>query len=288
MEKITVHECGFVILLDTMGSDEEVENAARISYGQGTRKVSETRNLLRYLMRHKHTSPFEMCEVKFHMKLPIFVMRQIIRHRTANVNEYSGRYSIMSDDFYHPHIDDIQQQSKQNNQGRGDDVEDKASVNFEINRAHDNAHQTYLNLLELNVARELSRVVLPVSNYTEVVWKIDLHNFFHFCKLRTNSHAQKEVRDYANVMYELVKKKFPLSCEAYEDYALNAVSFSHGEMCLLKDCLNDASLQEDIFGETLIQDDKDFRNRYNLSKREVLEFKDKFKNLRTAHGNNNE
>ena len=121
-EEVKVHEFGFVKLLDVMGDDEEVENAARISYGVGTRKASQTRNLIRYLMRHKHTSPFEMCEVKFHIKLPIFVMRQIVRHRTANLNEYSGRYSIMSNDFYVPHDNDIQKQSKQNNQCRGEDL----------------------------------------------------------------------------------------------------------------------------------------------------------------------
>ena len=169
IEEVKVHEFGFVKLLDIMGDDEEVENAARISYGTGTRKSSQTRNLIRYLMRHKHTSPFEMCEVKFHIKLPIFVMRQIVRHRTANLNEYSGRYSIMSNDFYVPHDDDIQKQSKQNNQGRGEDVENKGEVKFEFNRQYDNAGWAYKNLLDLDVARELARSVLPVGNYTEAV-----------------------------------------------------------------------------------------------------------------------
>ena len=131
-------------------------------------------------MRHKHTSPFEMCEMKFYLKLPIFVMRQIVRHRTANLNEYSGRYSVMSEEFYLPHDSDIQKQSTQNNQGRGEEIEQKGLVKFEFNRIYDNAIHSYHNLLDLDVARELSRAVLPVGNYTEVIWKIDLHNFFHF------------------------------------------------------------------------------------------------------------
>lgn len=270
MEQVQVLDSGFVSLLDVFGNDEEIEKAARISYGAGTRKTSETRNLIRYLMRHSHTSPFEMCEVKFHLKLPIFVMRQIIRHRTANVNEYSGRYSIMSDDMYIPHVDDIQQQSSSNNQGRGDDVKNKSFVAFELNRIYDNARQTYQNLLDLDLAREISRIVLPVANYTEVVWKIDLHNFFHFCKLRTSDHAQKEVRDYANAMYDLVKPKFPLACEAYEDYNLHSVRFSSMEIDLLKRNVLDIMLEKiDNMAEA------DICKEYNMSKRELKEFKQK-------------
>ena len=261
IEEVKVHEFGFVKLLDIMGDDEEVENAARISYGTGTRKSSQTRNLIRYLMRHKHTSPFEMCEVKFHIKLPIFVMRQIVRHRTANLNEYSGRYSIMSNDFYVPHDDDIQKQSKQNNQGRGEDVENKGEVKFEFNRQYDNAGWAYKNLLDLDVARELARSVLPVGNYTEVIWKIDLHNFFNFCKLRMYAHAQKEVRDYADAMYAMVKPKFPLCCEAFEDYTQNAVSFSQREMNIIRDNLNGSWVM----------------SKYGLSERESKEFLEKLK-----------
>ncbi len=262
-EEVKVHEFGFVKLLDIMGDDEEVENAARISYGQGTRKTSQTRNLIRYLMRHEHTSPFEMCEVKFHMKLPIFVMRQIVRHRTANLNEYSGRYSIMSNDFYVPHDDDIQKQSKQNNQGRGEDIEEKGLVKYEFNRIYDNASWAYKNLLDLDLARELSRAVLPVGNYTEVIWKIDLHNFFKFCKLRMDEHAQKEVRDYADAMYAMVKPKFPLCCEAFEDYQQNAVSFSQREMNIIRDNLNGSWVMA----------------KYGLSERESTEFLEKLKTI---------
>ena len=256
IEEAKVHEFGFVKLLDVMGDDEEVENAARISYGQGTRKTSQTRNLIRYLMSHKHTSPFEMCEVKFHIKLPIFVMRQIVRHRTANLNEYSGRYSIMSNDFYVPQDSDIQKQSKHNNQGRGEDVANKGEVKFEFNRQYDNASWAYKNLLDLDLARELARSVLPVGNYTEVIWKIDLHNFFGFCKLRMDKHAQKEVRDYAEVMYNLVKPKFPLCCEAFEDYVLNAKSFSQKELSIIRDNLKGSWIM----------------SKYGLSEREATEF----------------
>ena len=237
---IEVHEHGFVKLLDIMGNDEEVENSARISYGEGTRKVSQTRNLIRYLMRHKHTSPFEMCEVKFHIKLPIFVMRQLVRHRTANLNEYSGRYSVMSDDFYFPRGDDIKPQSSTNNQGRqeGEISVPTGEAEFEMFRIFDGAQNAYRNLLEYGVARELSRIVLPVSNYTEVIWKTDLHNFFHFIKLRADSHAQKEIQDFANAMYDLVKPHFPLCCEAFEDYVVNAKTFSKQEMAIIKEHLN--------------------------------------------------
>ncbi len=246
LEKIQLHEFGFVRLLDVMGDDEEVENAARISYGEGTRKVSQTRNLIRYLMRHKHTSPFEMCEVKFHIKLPIFIMRQLVRHRTANINEYSGRYSVMSDEFYLPQGDYLAKQSTTNNQGRGEVLPNKGSLQFEFNRVYDNALISYQNLLEEDLARELARILLPVANYTECIWKMDLNNFFHFVKLRSDSHAQREIRDYSDAMYELVKPYFPLCCEAFEDYVRDAVTFSKQEMELIREAIWDGrgGLQE--------------------------------------------
>ena len=257
--KIEVHELGFVKLLDIMGNDEEVENAARLSYGTGTRKVSQTRNLIRYLMRHKHTSPFEMCEVKFHIKLPIFVMRQLVRHRTASLNEYSGRYSIMSNEYYLPEADYLQKQSKKNNQGREENHPSTGLLHYEFNRVYDNAHIAYENLLEEDLARELSRVVLPVANYTECIWKIDLHNFFHVVHLRADSHAQREIQDYANAMYELVKPHFPLCCEAFEDYIVNGETFSKQEMEIIKDNLNGSWVM----------------SKYGLSERESKEFLEK-------------
>ena len=231
----TIHQLGFVKLLDVMGDDEEVENSARISYGEGTRKVNQTRNLIRYLMRHKHTSPFEMCEVKFHLKLPIFIMRQLVRHRTANLNEYSGRYSVMSNEFYLPEGDYLAKQSTTNSQGRGEVLEQQGLLQFEFNRIYDGASMAYQVLLEHDLSREVARALLPVANYTECIWKIDLHNFFHFVKLRSDSHAQREIRDYADAMYELVKPNFPLCCEAFEDYVRGAKTFSKQEMKVLRD-----------------------------------------------------
>ena len=270
-KEIEVHELGFVKLLDVMGNDEEVENAARISYGEGTRKVSQTRNLIRYLMRHKHTSPFEMCEVKFHIKLPIFVMRQLVRHRTANLNEYSGRYSIMSDEFYLPQGDYLQKQSSTNNQGRDEVHPSKGALQFEFNRVYDNANIAYHNLLEEDLARELARAVLPVANYTEVIWKIDLHNFFHVIKLRADSHSQREIQDYANAMYELVKPHFPICCEAFEDYVRNAVTFSRQEMEVIGELLEYADTKAALAGMSVESGTLE----HKLGKRESKEFLEK-------------
>ena len=257
----TIHQLGFVKLLDVMGDDEEVENSARISYGEGTRKVNQTRNLIRYLMRHKHTSPFEMCEVKFHLKLPIFIMRQLVRHRTANLNEYSGRYSVMSNEFYLPEGDYLAKQSTTNNQGRGEVLDKQGLLQFEFNRIYDGASMAYQVLLEHELSREVARALLPVANYTECIWKIDLHNFFHFVKLRSDSHAQREIRDYADAMYELVKPNFPICCEAFEDYIQGATTFSKQEMEVIKDNMSGSWTMSD----------------YNLSERESKEFIEKLK-----------
>ena len=260
IEEVKIHEHGFVKLLDVMGNDEEVENAARISYGEGTRKVSQTRNLIRYLMRHKHTSPFEMCEVKFHIKLHIFVMRQLVRHRTANLNEYSGRYSVMSDDFYFPKGKELKPQSTTNKQGREEgELRNIGEIEFEMYRIFDGATNAYHNLLDWNVSRELARIVLPVSNYTEVIWKIDLNNFFKFYQLRGDDHSQQEIQDYANAMWNLVEPHFPICCEAFTDYVLNAKTFSAKEMEIIKDNLNN-----------IVATDR-------LSKREETEFLEKLK-----------
>jgi len=269
----TVHQLGFVKLLDVMGSDEEVENAARISYGKGTRKVSQTRNLIRYLIRHKHTSPLEMCEVKFHIKLPIFIMRQLVRHRTANLNEYSGRYSIMSDEYYLPEADYLQKQSTTNNQGREEAIPQKGLLQFEFNRMYDGAQIAYENLLNFELTKELARAVLPVANYTECIWKIDLHNFFHFVKLRADKHAQREIQDYANAMYELVKPKFPLCCEAFEDYNRDAVTFSKQEMDVIRELLEYTDTKAALAGMSI----KAGTLERQLGKRERIEFLEKLK-----------
>jgi len=270
----TIHQLGFVKLLDVMGDDEEVENSARISYGEGTRKVNQTRNLIRYLMRHKHTSPFEMCEVKFHLKLPIFIMRQLVRHRTANLNEYSGRYSVMSDEFYLPEGDYLAKQSTTNSQGRGEVLNQQGLLQFEFNRIYDGASMAYQVLLEHDLSREVARAVLPVANYTECIWKIDLHNFFHFVKLRSDSHAQREIRDYADAMYELVKPNYPLCCEAFEDYIQGATTFSKQEMGVIKELLEYADTKAALAGMSVkgagVLESK-------LGKRESKEFLEKIR-----------
>jgi len=270
----TIHQLGFVKLLDVMGDDEEVENSARISYGEGTRKVNQTRNLIRYLMRHKHTSPFEMCEVKFHLKLPIFIMRQLVRHRTANLNEYSGRYSVMSNEFYLPEGDYLAKQSTTNNQGRGEVLEQQGLLQFEFNRIYDGASMAYQVLLEHELSREVARALLPVANYTECIWKIDLHNFFHFVKLRSDSHAQREIRDYADAMYELVKPNFPLCCEAFEDYIQGATTFSKQEMGVIKELLEYADTKAELAGMS-VKDVGVLESK--LGKRESQEFLEKLK-----------
>jgi len=270
----TIHQLGFVKLLDVMGDDEEVENSARISYGEGTRKVNQTRNLIRYLMRHKHTSPFEMCEVKFHLKLPIFIMRQLVRHRTANLNEYSGRYSVMSNEFYLPEGDYLAKQSTTNSQGRGEVLEQEGLLQFEFNRIYDGASMAYQVLLEEDLSRELARAVLPVANYTECIWKIDLHNFFHFVKLRSDSHAQREIRDYSDAMYELVKPNFPLCCEAFEDYVQGATTFSKQEMGVIRELLEYADTKAALAGMS-VKDVGVLESK--LGKRESKEFLEKLK-----------
>jgi len=270
----TIHQLGFVKLLDVMGDDEEVENSARISYGEGTRKVNQTRNLIRYLMRHKHTSPFEMCEVKFHLKLPIFIMRQLVRHRTANLNEYSGRYSVMSNEFYLPEGDYLAKQSTTNSQGRGEVLEQQGLLQFEFNRIYDGASMAYQVLLEEDLSREVARAVLPVANYTECIWKIDLHNFFHFVKLRSDSHAQREIRDYANAMYELVKPNFPLCCEAFEDYVQGAITFSKQEMEVIRELLSYTDAKAALAGMS-VKDVGVLESK--LGKRESKEFLEKLK-----------
>ena len=241
-----LHEHGFVRLIDVMGDDNSIADGARVSYGAGTRSVSDNRGLIRYLFRHKHTSPLEMVEVKFHLKLPIFVMRQLVRHRTASLNEYSGRYSIMSDDCYEPSDDYLQPQSKSNKQGRDGELSDtwKKSYKQRIQDITNKAKIAYKFLIgnesisHGGLSRELARTVLPVSNYTECYWKIDLHNFFHFCRLRMDDHAQQEIQDYAKVMFEMVKPEVPIAAEAFEDYSLNSISLSRMEKNVLQYTFN--------------------------------------------------
>ncbi len=258
---------GFVRLVDYMGNDASIVQAARVSYGAGTKQVRQDRALIRYLMRHWHTSPFEMVEFKFHVKLPIFVARQWIRHRTANVNEYSGRYSILREEFYVPEPEQVRFQSPTNKQGRADQslpAEEVAAILDEIVEQQKELYQSYQRLLEKGVARELARINLPVSLYTEWYWKIDLHNLFHFLQLRMDVHAQYEIRVYANAIAEIIKPIVPMAWEAFEDYRLNARSFSANELRLLSQWLPDP----DQLPESTTAS-------FNLSKRELQELKEK-------------
>lgn len=262
---------GFVRLVDVMGDDSSIVQAARVSYGKGTKTVHEDRGLIRYLMRHKHTTPFEMVEFKFHVKLPIFVARQWIRHRTANVNEYSGRYSEMKDEFYLPSTEQIRTQSIINKQGRADEKlpsEHVEQILHSTEAHYDASFELYQSLLKKGLTRELSRMVLPVSNYTEWYWKIDLHNLFHFLKLRLDAHAQYEIRVYAEAMAELVKEIVPLAWEAYEHYMLNSISLSQGELSIIADMIPTSEL------------DVEQCIKYGLSKREAVEFVDKFNKIK--------
>ena len=286
-----VHEHGFVRLVDIMGSDGDIADAARVSYGKGTRAVSDNRNLIRYLVRHKHTSPLEMASVKFHLKLPIFIMRQLVRHRTASLNEYSGRYSIMSEDCYEPSDEYIKPQSQTNKQGSDGEFTSiwKKSYKQKIHEAVTKTRVAYKFLIgnestpQGGLSRELARTVLPVSNYTECYWKIDLHNFFHFCRLRMDSHAQQEIQDYAKPMFEMVKPYFPIAVEAFEDYGLESKSFSRMEMNILKYVFDNFPLMQHSSGfcQNIMSyidyisksEDLDF----GLGKREWKELKEKFK-----------
>ncbi len=251
---------GFVRVVDTMGTDEAIGQAAQVSYGTGTKKGSDTRGLIRYLMRHWHSTPFEMCEIKLHVKLPIFVARQWIRHRTANVNENSARYSILDREFYIPEIDVIQPQSKTNKQGRAGELPEavRFAMRETIRQESENAYQVYEELRtgspwfhrdgspidhehddyepfsepEWGMTRELARMVLPPNIYTQWYWKVDLHNLFHFLRLRADSHAQYEIRAYAEVICKIVQQWCPIAYEAFEDYRLHAATLSGQELAL--------------------------------------------------------
>jgi thymidylate synthase (FAD) len=244
---------GFVRLVDSMGDDSSIVQAARVSYGEGTKTISEDRGLIRYLLRNKHTSPFEMVEFKFHIKLPIFIARQWIRHRTASVNEYSGRYSVMKDEFYSPVQNRLKEQSTVNKQSSNDDVIEEAKYNsILINQSCEDSFDNYNTCLEYGVSREIARIVLPLSTYTEWYWKIDLHNLLHFLRLRMDEHAQEEIREYANVIYTIVKEICPLTIEAFDDYITNSVTFSKHEIEILSNIIQ----KKDFTFENLAKSEK--------------------------------
>lgn len=239
---------GFVRVIDYMGDDSAIVQAARVSYGKGTKMVNEDKGLINYLMRHRHSTPFEMCEIKFHVKLPIFVARQWIRHRTANVNEYSARYSIMDKEFYIPTPDHLAAQSTTNRQGRdevlqGDQAERVLALLREDALRAYNHYETMLNedssgnVLNPSLpglARELARMNLPVNFYTQWYWKVDLHNLMHFLSLRADAHAQYEIRAYADVMLEVLKKWVPITYEAFTNHRIGAASLSAKGLMVVK------------------------------------------------------
>lgn len=231
-EPIPVLDHGFVQLIDYMGDDAAVVQAARVSYGRGTKKVSEDRGLIRYLMRHRHSTPFEMAEIKVSVKLPIFIARQWIRHRASSYNEYSARYSILSKEFYLPDPMHMAKQSSTNRQGRGETLSPEQALEvLDILKA--DADRTYANYEAMydpegdyGLARELARINLTLNTYTQWYWKIDLHNFMHFLSLRADHHAQYEIRAYAEVLLDILSKWCPLTHEAFVDYRMGAASLS--------------------------------------------------------------
>ena len=245
---IPVLDHGFVRVIDYMGDDSAIVQSARVSYGKGTKKISNDQGLIKYLMRHRHSTPFEMCEIKFHIKLPIFVARQWIRHRTANVNEYSARYSILDKEFYIPSIENLAAQSTINNQGRGEVLSSDEASNV-ISILKTDAEQTYANYETLlnesseggildesksGIARELARMNLTLNTYTQWYWKIDLNNLLHFLALRTDDHAQYEIRIYADAMLDIVNKWVPITYSAFDDYRVGGTELSAKEVNFLK------------------------------------------------------
>jgi thymidylate synthase (FAD) len=243
---------GFIRVVDYMGDDSAIVQAARVSYGKGTKKVSDDAGLINYLLRHRHTTPFEMCEIKYHIKVPIFIARQWIRHRTANVNEYSARYSVLDREFYIPNLDQLAMQSTQNHQGRGEVLQgDEAYRVLEILK--EDAERNYDHYLEMlnedakgiivnqnnqGLARELARMNLTLNAYTQWYWKIDLHNLLHFLSLRADSHAQYEIRVYADAMLETVKRWVPIAYKAFVQYHVGSVSLSAAALTVIKNMLS--------------------------------------------------
>lgn len=232
---------GFIRIVDYMGNDSSIVQAARVSYGTGTKQVSQDKALINYLMEHYHTTPFEMAQIKVHVKLPIFVARQWMRHRTGTFNEYSARYSVMDKEFYLPDASVVAEQSTTNKQGRIDNPlpeEDANRIIGLLNHDAKAAYDTYSLLLEdSRLSREIARINLPVNFYTQFYWTVNLHNLLHFCKLRADSHAQYEIQQYAKVLLDIVKAWVPHTFEAFMEHRVNSVTFSAKEMKILKNKL---------------------------------------------------
>jgi thymidylate synthase (FAD) len=258
---------GFVRVVDYMGNDAAVVQAARVSYGAGTKKINADQALINYLMSHYHTTPFEMCEIKFHIKLPIFIARQWIRHRTASINEYSARYSIMEDEFYIPKAENLSAQSKINHQGRDEsrilNIEEQKRVLQLLKQDAINSYDQYLkminqdkdgNIIDENkegLARELARMNLPINCYTQWYWKIDLHNLIHFLHLRADKHAQYEIRVYAELMLDIIKKWVPSCYNAFIKYRQNSKNLSFEALEVIKKMVKGEEVSQQASGLSL-------------------------------------
>ena len=253
---------GFVRVIDYMGDDTAIVQSARVSYGKGTKKISNDKGLIKYLMRHWHSTPFEMCEIKLHVKLPIFIARQWIRHRTANVNEYSARYSILDKEFYIPSVENLASQSQINKQGRAENLSPEEAEKV-IELLKSDAEQTYRNYevmlnensdgetldeSSMGIARELARMNLTLNTYTQWYWKIDLNNLLHFLALRADAHAQYEIRVYADIILDIVKKWVPVTYEAFEDYRVGGTQLSAKEILILKKIIKGETVDPDAEG----------------------------------------
>lgn len=241
-QELKVLDHGFVRLVDYLGNDERIVQAARVSYGAGTKTVREDKGLINYLMRHKHTSPFEQVILTFHVKLPIFIARQWVRHRTARLNEISGRYSVMKDEFYVPELSVIRKQSKTNKQGREEELPTELCQRaIEIlTRDQSAAYADYESMINDDIARELARINLPLSLYTEWYWQIDLHNLFHFVRLRADAHAQWEIQEYARTLLRCARAVAPAACDAFEEHIMHGAQFSHSELDAVRAMLDGA------------------------------------------------
>jgi thymidylate synthase (FAD) len=279
--RVPVLSHGFVVLVDYMGDDAAIVQAARVSYGQGTKTLRDDRGLIRYLMRHRHTTPFEMVEYKFLVRLPIFVARQWIRHRSASVNEYSARYSVVPDEYEVPPADEVRHQSERNRQGRGDplppDIVDRFRT--ELERVSKEAYATYSAALEAGVARETARLVLPVAYYTQWYWKTNLHNLFHFLSLRLDPHAQEEIRLFARAVDQLARVVAPVAFEAFDEFQREGLSLGRRERVAFRLLLDGKTPEAACEGAGLPL----FREGGQRMKTgEGVEFLDKLERLRSA------
>ncbi|HKV90334.1 MAG TPA: FAD-dependent thymidylate synthase [Thermoplasmata archaeon] len=279
--KHPVLEHGYVVLVDYMGGDAAIVQAARVSYGAGTRTVRDDRGLVRYLMRHRHTTPFEMVELKFLVRLPIYVARQWVRHRTSSMNEYSGRYSVIPDQFDLPAPESVRRQSARNRQGRDEPLSPETVQRFrtDLERVSADAYRSYEAALQAGVARETARLLLPLAYYTEWYWKTNLHNLFHFLSLRLDPHSQDEIRKYAAALAGIAKSIAPVACEAFEEFQLQGLSLGRREQTAVRALLGGATPEAacETAGLALKRDDG-----RPMTTGEGVEFLEKLERLRAS------